>query len=455
MELYTKGREVEPEIKAQFKRMLPSVFADQFSVICLGVVNVIMAGNVSGVVLAGVGQVDAINMILVYVFNSFATAGTVIIAQHIGRNDRAQAEESMLQTLVAGTLFLTLLSVALVLVRTPVLHLLYPKVESAVMLKSLDYMIWSVPSLPLTFIFSQCAGALRSADSMRMPMLASIVMNLVNILLGFILIIGVGNFEGYGAFGAGVAIFTSRLIGATLLVLFTLGGHAPIRLHLSLKFRFKPAIIKELLDIGIPIALETFLFHSGRLMVQVIVATMGTVMISANQVAMSCLNIFSVCTNSYQFIIVTLVAQRVGAKSRQRSDAALRYVASMGEITNFFVGLTAFFSAPYLCGIFSSDPEIIRVAALSIRIMSPFFLLHTSSFTIPMGFRGAGDVRYPLVISVFSMWIFRVAFGYFLGVTMKFFVYGVIVAMGLDWVFRGTLYSRRMRREEWMEKIPR
>ena len=454
MELYAKGRNVEPELKEQMRRMLPSVLADQFSVSCLGFVNIIMAGHVSSVVLAGVGQVDAINMILVYIFNSFATAGTVVIAQNIGKKDRALAEESLLQSIVVGTLFLSVLAFALILVRAPLLSLLYPKVEKAVMENSLNYVLWSMPSLPLTFIFSQCAGALRSVDSVKLPMIASVVMNIVNALMGFIFIIGFMGIGGYGAFGAGIAIFVSRLIGVLLLVCAVLRKKAAIRLRFDQNFRFNPAVIKSILTIGVPIALEAFLFHSGRLMVQVYVATMGTVMISANQVLISSINMFCVPVNAFQVIMVTLVAQRVGAKSRIRSDSALRYIGSRCEIVNFFVALTLFIFAPLVCRIYSSDQEIVQVATLAVRIACPFYLTLATSFVIPMGFRGAGDVRFPLAVSVISVWIFRTFGGYFLGVTMGFLVYGVSFATGLDWLFRGIFFYRRMQNGIWLEKIP-
>ena len=454
MELYAKGLSIEPELKQQMRRMLPSVLADQFSVSCLGFVNIIMAGHVSSVVLAGVGQIDAINMVLIYVFNSFATAGTVIIAQNIGKKDKALAEETLLQSIVIGTLFLFLLAFVLILVREPLLSLLYPKVEEAVMENSLSYMLWSMPSLPLTFVFSQCAGALRSVDSVKLPMIASVVMNIANALLGFVFIIGFMGIGGYGAFGAGIAIFMSRLIGVLLLVFTVLHKNAAIRLRLNRNFRLNPAVIKSILTIGVPIALEAFLFHSGRLMVQVYVATMGTVMISANQVLVSSINMFCVPLNSYQVIMVTLVAQRVGARSRKRSDSALRYIGSRSEIVNFFVAIILFLFAPLVCRIYSSDQEIVQVATVALRIASPFYFCLTSAFAIPMGFRGAGDVRYPLVIAVISVWVFRTFGGYFLGVTMGFLVYGVSFATGLDWLFRGIFFYRRMQNGIWLEKIP-
>ena len=55
-------------------------------------------------------------------------------------------------------------------------------------------------------------------------------------------------------------------------------------------------------------------------------------------------------------------------------------------------------------------------------------------------------------VSVFSMWVFRVASSYFFAGTMGLGVLGVWIGMYVDWGFRTLLFVIRYRRGKWLEK---
>jgi Na+-driven multidrug efflux pump len=85
------------------------------------------------------------------------------------------------------------------------------------------------------------------------------------------------------------------------------------------------------------------------------------------------------------------------------------------------------------------------------------------AFTLPNAFRAASDVKFSMKISVFSMWVFRVALSYvfakeslsLFGFTIPGFgmsVLGVWVAMYVDWVFRAILFVIRFVSGKWLTK---
>ena len=78
-------------------------------------------------------------------------------------------------------------------------------------------------------------------------------------------------------------------------------------------------------------------------------------------------------------------------------------------------------------------------------------LIWSLAFGLPHTLRAAGDVKVTLVISMLSMWIFRVGFSFFLGKTLQWGVFGIWVAMTIDWLFRAILFSLRSRSGKWQE----
>ena len=71
---------------------------------------------------------------------------------------------------------------------------------------------------------------------------------------------------------------------------------------------------------------------------------------------------------------------------------------------------------------------------------------------LPNTLRAANDVSFCMWISIASMWVFRIGFSYILGRTFGMGVFGVWVAMTIDWVFRSILFVIRYRGKRWEAK---
>ena len=63
--------------------------------------------------------------------------------------------------------------------------------------------------------------------------------------------------------------------------------------------------------------------------------------------------------------------------------------------------------------------------------------------------RAASDVKYCMILSIVSMWVFRIGFSYIIAVKMGWGVFGVWVAMTIDWVVRAALFILRYRGTRW------
>ena len=76
-------------------------------------------------------------------------------------------------------------------------------------------------------------------------------------------------------------------------------------------------------------------------------------------------------------------------------------------------------------------------------------LIWAESFTLPATFRACGDAKACMIISTVSMWIFRVGASYILGKNLGLGVFGVWVAMIIDWAFRSLLFGIRYFSGKW------
>lgn len=439
----------DADMREQEKKLLPSILVEQLSAMLLGTINMIVMGSVSSSALAGVGQVNTVNNMIVYFFNSLAMGGTVMVAQYIGAKKRDEACDSAGQSMFFGLILSLIVTAILIFVRIPFLNMLFGAASPDVMASSNDYFFYSIFTTPLWFIYFQSAGVMRGAGDTKTPMRISIIMNVVNLALSCLLVM-VFHLD---AVGAGIAMLCSIAIGAALSLRAMTRQTAAVALPKLSDFRPNPRSLATIMSIGVPAALENFMFNGGKVIVQVFVAAMGTAMISAYQVANSATNLLSIVLAAYNVMIVTIVGQHAGTGNRDATRRALDYVYRRSFVLSIFVMVLSIVAAKLSAMLFTSDPDVIFIATRLIWLYAAICPFWIPSFVVPSGFRGARDVKFTLILGTISMWIFRVGGGYVLAVLLGFQAYGLYISMGLDWIFRAIGFLWRKKSGKWLANV--
>lgn len=150
---------------------------------------------------------------------------------------------------------------------------------------------------------------------------------------------------------------------------------------------------------------------------------------------------------------ITIIGQSLGAKRPEMATFYGKRLLFMAYVSIALITIPLFILAPSVVQIFNLSAEatilasnIIRTAMVASTLIWPF------SFTIPNFLRAAGDVKYTMVVSMFSMWVFRVGSSYVLSFYLGFGVYGVWFGMYIDWLCRGIFYIIRFSRGKWKTK---
>ncbi len=447
--IFKRAKTDDEELRFQEKRLIPSVMIEQTSAVLLGIINVMVVGTVSSAALAGVGQVNTVNNMVVYFFNAFAMGGTVMVAQNIGAHHTANARKSAAQSLLLG-LYLSIFVTAMLFVfRAPFLSMLFGKVDADVMAYSLDYFLFSNLATPFWFINFQCAGAMRGAGDTRTPMRISLIMNAFNIVFSvlFVMVLGLG------PRGAGLATFLSVGIGSALSLYTMFYPTYILCLRGSFTLKLQWSAAKAVTSVGIPAALENLMFNGGKVIVQVFLAGMGTVMISAYQVSISAINLLQIPMSALNVLVVTLVGQRAGAGDRERTYRALDYVWCKGFVWSLWIGAASIAACYPIALLFSRDPAVLKVACGLIIIFGVSMPFWSPAFIIPSGFRGARNIAFTMVVGTISMWVFRVFGSYVLGVVCHLAAYGIYIAMVLDWIVRTIPFVIHLKNHKWLRAV--
>lgn len=442
--------------KDLFKIIWP-LFLQQVLSITVGMADSMMVASAGETAVSGVSLVGTLDVLLIYIFSSVATGGSVVLSQAIGRKDQKFAQGAAKQLIWAVTIIAFVVGGTSFLCRYPLLNALFGDAEAAVMDSALDYFFWMSLSFPFLGLFNGVAAVFRAEGNSMIGMKLSLLMNAVNIAGNALLIFGFH----MGAGGAALATLFSRVVGAFVIVwLVQKKDHYVYVEHL---WRYRPdlGVIKRILRIGIPSGLENSMFQFGKLLTQSLVSTLGTASIAANAVAGSLVSLQYAPGAAVNGAIFAVIGQCVGAGEEKQ---AKRYSRILLGVLYGSLGLIALvmslLSGP-LVRLYGLSGESFRLAQQMLLAHSLLAaMIWPLGFGLPNCFHAAGHVKFTLVISATSMWVFRVASAYLLalpsvtllGLTIPgagLGVMGVWVAMFIDWSFRGSVYIVRYLRGKW------
>jgi len=277
----------------------------------------------------------------------------------------------------------------------------------------------------------------------------SLLMNVINIAGIAVLIYGVG----MGIEGAGIALFTGRAVAAVVILKLLMNQDLPIHIRKPLSFRFDGKLLVRILRIGVPNGLENSMFQLGKILVLSLVSSFGTAAIAANAVG-NAVAMFGVTPGmAMNLATVTIISQCVGASAfdqvRYYTKKIMKLTYAMMAVSNVIIILIL----PLLLKIYDLSPEATEMARQILIYHSVCaIVIWTPSFTMPYVLRAGNDVAPTMIISIVSMWLFRVIASYILGRYMGLGVFGVWIAMTIDWLVRAVAFVVRYKQEKWVEK---
>ncbi len=442
-------------------RLTLPVLIEQFFIVMMGAVNTMLVANIGGEAISATGNVDTINNIIISFFAALAVGGTVIVAQYTGRQDDRKSNRAMAQSLLACVVIAGAVTLLIFLLQKPLLTWLFKDVDPLVLTYSYTYLaivLWSY--LPLA-LMTMAFGILRGSGDTRTPMMISIIMNIVNVGLSYWLIYGfrlnVGSLSmhtpAFGVQGAAVGLTLSRTLGMILALIPLLRGTRQLKLDWRDMRRPDWPMQRLILNLGVPGGAEQLMFNGGKLIVQMFIVQLGTVALAANAICNSLAALATIPGLSLSLAITALVGQAIGRGDQAGARRLLKFSLVYNTVALLVLSLLFLPFVRQLVGLFTHDATTIQTAT---RVMYAYLLAQpifwSASFALPSGLRGAGDVRYTMVISIISMWLLRILLGYLFGIILGYGILGIWFAMFSDWAFRSVLFVWRLRSGRWLQQ---
>lgn len=433
--------------KEQLRKLILPLIVEQILAITVGMVDTMMISYAGEAAISGVSLVDMINVLLINIFAAVGTGGAVVVSQYLGHGNKKLACRAAEQLITVSAVISTGIMLLGLLFRAPLLRLLFGTVEADVMRNAMVYFLISAFSFPFLGVFNACAATYRSMGNSKISMQVSAGMNIFNAIGNAILIFG---FQ-MGTAGAALSTLAARILGAVVMMVLMKNQKNDVYVIYRNLIAWERGMVQRILHIAIPNGVENGLFQLGRVLVVSIISRFGTAQIAANAVANNLDSMGCIAGQAMNLAMITVVGQCMGAGEKEQ---AVWYTKKLWKFTYMItaaVNSVILLSLPLLLNIYSLSPEAWHYAFILVCIHNGCaILLWPTSFTMPNALRASGDVRFTMVISVASMFIFRIGFSVVLGIYFGLGAIGVWIAMVLDWICRVSFYIWRFYSKKWL-----
>ena len=328
-----------------------------------------------------------------------------------------------------------------------IISLFFGKIEADVFHNAVIYMMISALSFPFLALYNSCAALFRSMGNSQITLKVSVVENIINIggnALGVYVL-------GLGVAGVAIPSLISRAVAG--FILYHLLKNPSNEVHLlKEKFRIDWPVIHKIFYIGIPSGIENGIFQLGRVIVVSIIAGFGTVQIAANGVANSLDSMGCIVGQAMNLAMITVIGRCVGAGDSGQVRHYTKKLLKITYVCTFVVNSIILLCLPWILKCYGLSPETTQLSYILVMIHNGMAMfLWPASFVLPNMLRACNDVRFTMVLSIFSMFMFRIGFSYIIGVNMGYGAIGVWIAMVLDWIFRVICFVSRYLSGHWLK----
>ena len=382
----------------------------------------VMVGQLGTAELAAVSLGNSFVFIAMSLGIGFSTAITPLVAEADGARDQPEGR----RVLQHGLVLCALLGIALfglVLLSKPLMYLMdQPDEVVALAIPYLDLVAFSLIPLIIFQAFKQFSEGLSRT---KYPMYATVLANVINIVLNYLLIFGALGFPKLGIVGAAIGTLVSRV--GMLFFLWYLIKKRPVFSEYVNRLRFRhieKRMLRKIVNLGFPSALQMFFEVAIFTAAIWLSGVLGKNPQAANQIALN----LSSMTFMFGMGLGVAAMIRVGNQKGLRDYPELRRVAT--SIFLMTLLLEVVFAALFLLGRnllptiyldtqdLSNQADNMEVLAIAARLLlvAAFFQISDGIQVVVLGaLRGLQDVRIPTLITFVAYWLIGFPISYYLG----------------------------------------
>ncbi|MFZ5817026.1 MAG: MATE family efflux transporter [Bacillota bacterium] len=437
------------QVRRQILTLAFPVVAEQVLNTLTNVADMMMVGHLGPAAIAAVGLSNQPLFLSMAIFMGIGTGTTALVARYTGAGEPGTVESVTRQSFWMGLASAILVAMAYYAFAPAIVGSM--GAEADVLPLGIAFLRWSAPGFVAMKWSQVMSGALRGRGDTRTPLQIGILVNLLNLILGYSLIYGHLGLPALGVVGSALGTTIARGVGALILLGYLLRSTHPVRLHPPTLFQLDLGVMARVLRIGLPTAGERVIQTMGMIFFMRIIAGLGTVSVATHQLALNAESISYMPALGLATAGTALVGQRIGARDPEGAQQVVRETVRITVMVMTGMSLVfLFLGRPYL-SLYTSEEPVIGLGARMLAIGAAAQIPMGLTFALGGALRGAGDTLPMMIATAFGVWVVR------LGITtglIHLAGWGLAAAWSalvFDWTLRSAFAFLRIRSGRWRE----
>lgn len=390
------------------------------------VVDVFWVARLGSDAVAIVGLTESMLSLVFAIAMGLSLSTTAMVARRIGEKDPEGAAVSAVQAIFLGIAVSAIIGLPCLILAPKLLGIMGG--SSAIIASGSNYTRIALGGSGVAFLLFLNNAVFRGAGDAAIAMRLLWVSNIINLVLDPCLIFGLGPFPKLGVTGAALATFTGRGIGVLYQFYRLLQGTERLRI-LPRHIRLDAGVMLRLLRVSLTGILQFAIAHTSWVGLVRIISLFGSAAIAGYTVAIRIV-IFAILPSwGMSNAAATLVGQNLGAREPERAERSVWLTTVYNVLFLGGVGVAFILFAEPAIRLFTSDPDVVPLAASCLRILSYGNIGYACGMVMLQAFNGAGDTVTPTIVNFFGYWLLEIPLAYWLAVPTGLHSKGVFLSI--------------------------
>ena len=416
-----------PILKSLVIFAIPLLFSNVFQQLYNTMDTVIIGYTLGDEALAAMGAAGAVYDLLMGFCFGIGNGLAIVAARSYGSGDSEQLKRSVAAAIVIGAGTMAAITLLARFILYPFLQLLHTPPE--IIDQSYAYVSTITLFIAVMFAYNLCSGFLRAIGNSVMPLVFLILSSVINIILDFLFIAGLG----MGIQGAAVATVIAQGVSVICCLIY-IGWKTQILIPGRQHFVWDKKLYQEMLAQGFSMGLMNCIVSAGTAILQSGINSLGYLVIAGHTAARKLCQFLNMPFIAVSHAMNTFVSQNYGAGQIRRIRKAMKYAYLYGAVLAAVVTVLMLFFAPAAVRLLSGSEEsvVIDNGALYLRVVAPALAILAMINPTRFGLQAIGQKVLPVLSSVIEL------FGKILFVTFlipKFQYMAVIFCEPVIWCF--------------------
>ena len=411
-----------------------------------------MVGQLGSVEIASVGLGNQIYMLLNMVLFGISSGGAIFIAQFWGKKEKSGIWK------MEGVMFSFSIVIALIFTFASVffpkfLIGLYSKDFHVIEIgaRYLRIVAFSFPFFAMSFAFSM---ALRSTEHVKLPMVATMISLVLNAILNYLLIFGIGFFPSLGIVGAAIATCISRIVECFILFIVAYSKKYEVASSVKNLFSFTFFEVRKFIKIAFPVIINEAIWGLGTSMHSLIMGRTSTEAISAFNITGTISQITWVFFIGVGNAAGIIIGKKIGEGNESEARKYANTLSWFMPVMAIFIGLLLIPISKFLPFMFNVEANILVQAKMMLMILMCCYPLNAFNMCWVVGIcRAGGDTVFAAIIDVCFMWIIAIPLAACVAYFTNVQPYIIYICLLSEQIFKAIVGFYRIKSGKWLHNV--